>query len=1730
MNDEITFGQVVKERRNLLGLTQVELAGRVGCAAITVRRIEANTLRPSTQMAELLAVALTVPDAEQYAFIRLARAEKDPSPLPTPAPLPGEIGLEDLSGRAVKGFQLGEMIGSGGFGVVYRAVQPSVERDVAVKIILPRYANHPEFIRRFEAEAQIIAHLEHPHIVPLYDYWRQPSAAYLIMRLLRGGSLEDTIQQGAVPLDQVARTTQQIGLALDAAHRHGVVHRDIKPANILLDEDQNAYLADFGIAKNLEQVNGQTLHNDQALIGSPAYISPEQILSEPVKPPSDIYCLGILLYEMLTGHKPFPGPTPVAYIQQHLNDALPSVQTDNPALPAALDEVIWQATAKNPADRFPDVPAMLAAFQMALPQAGGVTSSLDEAAIILSAEELAALENPYKGLRAFTETDADNFYGRNALIQELFTRLSDTSDLERFLAVVGPSGGGKSSVVKAGLVPALRRGGLPGSENWFVVDFAPGAHPWEEVESALLRVAVNPPESLLNQLQEGDRGLLRAINRILPDDGETELVLVVDQFEELFTLVEDEAIREQFLNSLVTAVLDERSRVRVIITLRADFYDRPLQYVDFGDLLRQRTVSVLPMTPDELEQAISQPAEQIGVALEPGLAATIIRDVGDQPGTLPLLQYALTELFERRDGRMLTLAAYDESGGVTGALARRADEIYDGLDASGQEASRQLFLRLVTLGEGVEDTRRRVRLSELEALATDHRLPTTDYRLLITEYGRHRLLTFDHDPATREPTVEVAHEALLREWERLRLWLDESRADVRLQRILAAATAEWLSANRDPGFLLRGSRLDQFEGWAETANIALTADEQAFLAASSAGRQERRAAEEERQQRELETAQKLAAEQSQRAEEQSRSAQRLRRLAVGLALILLLAIGAAGVAVNRGQAAQENANQRATAQAIAEEQQALAEVEGQRADEERDMAQAAEATAVAAGQRADEERDNAVAAEATAQAETNVRATAEAVAVAERQEALHQASIGLAGQAERQMSGSQPELAVLLALEGLENYPYAWQTERALSQAVLNHRILRQLDHGGHVRFLDLSPDGTQVVTGGFDGQGKVWDILTGERIYNLDSQAGTAMRVNYSPSGDRIVTSGWGLTSELWDAVSGALLQTFPAHGGVYTYWSPDGSRILSTYSFEQDSIVAWDASSGEELFTLPGSTGLHKFAGWSPDGDRILTSLGIVWDGTTGEELFTLPGYEGMIGLRQQIVGNFSPDGALIAGAHQAGGPGWIWDGYTGEQIVSFAGHTGFYLPEWSPAGDRLLTVGEEDGSAKIWDVATGELLQTMPGVAGFIGRWSPDGGRILTNGQPGEVIIWDAESGAKLLTIRASTAAINDFRWFPDGERILTADPNGRVKVWDVSDTLPGMGCLPDCPENPYGGWGSQMAWSPAGDKVARGYVDGTFKVWDAVTGVELLSTAFNSEATSSISEAVQSVDWSPDGKTILTSGSDGTARVRDAVTGEEILRLAVDEAIDSEASVGNNIVAAWSPDGRRILTAANMDGVARVWDADSGEELLVFQEHIPYSAAWSPDGSRIVTADKDSEFGSAKVWDAATGEALFDLFPEDFAYGVTAVAWSPDGARLVTFSLDGLGRIWDAATGEELLTFAAPTSNVGPYIEWSPDGSRIVTGGEVGELKVWDAGNGRELISVGYRGFSLSPSWSPDGDFIAVSDDFYGNVYIVPAWQSTQALVDYAKACCLIRQMTLEERELFGLPPELPKVEN
>src|SRR5512138_1776672 len=276
MNQTSSFGSFVRQRRREMDLTQEELARRVGCAAITLRKIEGDDLRASVQIAERLAMALAIPLEERAEFVRWARSVRPAAaelPPVTPPPSMDEIGREDLTGRAIRGYALAERIGMGGMGSVYRAMQPNVDREVAVKIILPAFANHPDFIRRFEAEAQLVARLEHPHIVPLYDYWREPGVAYLVMRLLRGGSLAACLKEGPLAPERLLPWLEQICAGLQAAHQAGVIHRDIKPANILLDNAGNAYLADFGIAKmTIDGSAGETMEG--MVLGSPAYISP----------------------------------------------------------------------------------------------------------------------------------------------------------------------------------------------------------------------------------------------------------------------------------------------------------------------------------------------------------------------------------------------------------------------------------------------------------------------------------------------------------------------------------------------------------------------------------------------------------------------------------------------------------------------------------------------------------------------------------------------------------------------------------------------------------------------------------------------------------------------------------------------------------------------------------------------------------------------------------------------------------------------------------------------------------------------------------------------------------------------------------------------------------------------------------------------------------------------------------------------------------------------------------------------------------------------------------------------------------------------------------------------------------------------------------------------------------------------------------------------------------------
>jgi basic membrane lipoprotein Med (substrate-binding protein (PBP1-ABC) superfamily)/DNA-binding SARP family transcriptional activator len=458
----------------------------------------------------------------------------------------------------------------------------------------------------------------------------------------------------------------------------------------------------------------------------------------------------------------------------------------------------------------------------------------------------ASIRNPYKGLRPFTEQDAEDFFGRDGLVSELLESLGSGT---RLVALVGPSGCGKSSVLNAGLIPALRAGALPGSAQWPIATMMPGGHPFEQVERALADAAAKSPAG-------------------------APVLLAIDQFEELFSL-SDESTAARFLRHITRAVMDADSPLSVVLTLRADFYDRPLQHADFCTLLTSGVLNVLPMAADELEAAVLAPARRVGVDVEPALLAELVADTIDQLGALPLLQYALTELFERRTGSTLSLEEYRRAGGLRALLSRRSEESFVALDGDRQQVAQQVFLRLVSLSEGARPSRRRAPLRELNALDVD----PVALSAVLDEFGRHRLLSFDRDPTTGDAVVELAHEALLWEWERLAGWIEAHREDLRRQQSLAAAAEEWKSTDRNPDYLITGSRLAEYETWSRRATLRLTSSERAFLDSALERRCTEQAEEDDRRDRQ------------QRLER--RATRRLRALAA--ALLVLVAAATVGV-------------------------------------------------------------------------------------------------------------------------------------------------------------------------------------------------------------------------------------------------------------------------------------------------------------------------------------------------------------------------------------------------------------------------------------------------------------------------------------------------------------------------------------------------------------------------------------------------------------------------------------------------------------------------------------------------------------------------------------------------------------------------------------------------------------------------------------------------------------------
>ncbi len=1179
-----------------------------------------------------------------------------------------------LPGEPLRGYRLLEKIGEGAFGSVYRAIQPQVEREVAIKSIHSELANQPDFVRRFEREAQLVARLEHPHIVPLYDYWREPNAAYLIMRYLRGGSLETVLDDGPLEAERAADLLDQIGAALAAAHSQGVVHRDVKPGNVLLDEQGNAYLSDFGIALETgapEQTAGTMIR------GTPAYLSPEQIRLEQTSARSDIYALGVVLYEMLTGKHPFPGISLNVLLDQHLHQPMPSVRESRPEIAPGVDVAIARATAKDPQARFAHVLELCAAYR------GAIEGS---AARVLARGEI---RNPYKGLRAFLEPDSADFFGREVLTRRLLERLAENG-AARFLCVVGPSGSGKSSVVRAGLVPAIRRGVIPGSERWYVIDLLPGSQPLRELERALLGVGVDPPPSLLDDLERDESGLVRAVDRLLPDP-DAELLIVLDQLEELFTMVDSDAERTHVLESIRVAASDPSSRVRVVATLRADFFDQPLSVRGFGDLLAARTEAITPMSPEELERAIVGPAERVGLDVEPGLVAAMVADVIDRPGALPLLQYALTELADREDVASLTINAYRRIGGVSGALARRAEHLYDALDDAGAVACRQLFLRLVTLGEGTEDTRRRVRRSEL---------PHLDGRAMdavIEAFGRHRLLSFDRDPSTREPMIEIAHEALLRAWSRLGGWIDEAREDLRIRNGLAVSASEWIQGDRDESFLLRGGRLESTVAWAETTTIALSADDRAYLDEGVRLRDVERAEEETRVARELGL--------------ERRSVRRMRGL-------VALGVAAALVA--------------STLTVVAVKQRSRAERES-RVATARELAGAA-----ITNLEIDPERSILLALAAVDATHEDGSATQEAEQALHRAVSADRQVLALRNISWGGFFASSPD-GRLLVTQGPTDPPGGPITNELIVRDAVTGDRLETLPPLPNTDFGDasFSPDGERLASIWGDSTVVVWDTRSWTQAWtvNLGRMPEIPSSLAFSPDGSLLAVVGSDGIVSILDAGTGRELRRMrvPGSGFLSVAFNPDGTRVAATVNFGPSKTVVWDVRTGDRVFTLDNSA---LGIAYSPDDRHFATSDfdggTRIWDARTGRELMELDEQTGPVWAVA-----YSPDGQRLATAGDDGSAR-IWDARSGEQLLVLRGHAGtIFEIRFSPDGARLLT-GSSDGTVRAWDISPSgsHELVTIGAPANVDSvAYSPDGARLIAMDGRLAVRQWDATSGEEI-----------------------------------------------------------------------------------------------------------------------------------------------------------------------------------------------------------------------------------------------------------------------------------------------------------------------------------------------------------------------------------------------------------
>jgi WD40 repeat protein/DNA-binding SARP family transcriptional activator len=1171
---------------------------------------------------------------------------------------------------------------------------------------------------------------------------------------------------------------------------------------------------------------------------------------------------------------------------------------------------------------------------------------------VAEAKEPAPGTPPFRGLRYFDVGDADLFFGRESLTTTLVKRLS----IEPFIAVIGASGGGKSSVVRAGVVAALSRP-KDGRSNtsssydppcWDVHLLTPTAHPLAELASSVAETSLpkDGRRRLLNELARDPFGLQRFLGSAR-STGRRPL-LVVDQFEEVFTLCLDEFEREAFIENLLTAA--QAGAASVVVALRADFYSHCARYPALREAVAQHQEFVGPMNPAELRRAIEAPAARGDWTLERGLVELLLRDVGEEPGALPLLSHALLETWHRRRGHQLTVAGYAEAGGVDSAIARTADRVFaQRLTLVQQPIARRVFLRLTELGEGTQDTRRRASMSELLRSADEE----PEVRAVLEVLADARLITLGDNAA------EVAHEALIREWPTLREWLNQDRESLRVHRRVASAAQEWERLEHDSGLLYRGAALTHAVDWADDHRDDLSPLEREFLETSLETSEQEAREREAQQQRELHAAQQLAEAERRRADlehkaaaDQRRTAARLRRRALFLAGSFAIALATAAAAVFFGDQAREQAlRAQASGRVATARELAAAAISNLNVDPERATLLALQAV------------DTTYAVDKTW--------TPEAEDALHRAVPLLRTQVVLTGHTAEVVDATFSANGDRIVTASRDGTARVWDTANGQEQFALR-------GHAAPVNSVVFSPDDHLIATASDDHTAKLWDATNGAERLTLPAHGQEVYRSVFSPDGTHLAVLSSDATVEIWDIQTGSALSSFstagsrPEDGAIDITYTPDGHGLatISVYG----TIREWDLNGNPRPVQMlargigPDQPQRPRGLAFSPDGGHVAgvgNTAVTMWSVATGSETFTVAGHANII-----HAVTFSPDGSRFA-TGSMDRTAKVWDAATGRDLLTLVGHqAAVNHVAFSPDGRRLLTASS-DGTARIWylDARREALALATPGSTGRV-SYSRDASRVMEGLIDGTAWVWDTASGKHVLTLQGHTNRVVGTAFSPDGRYMATSSMDGTARLWDAGSgeqrwVLTGHTARV---------WG--VAFSPDGTRLASASQDGTTRIWDVATGRELLTIQTGPAA---------SVTFSPDGSRLATgSYVGGPVRFWNATTGE-LLQTLTDQT--STAWQVN-----FDATGARLV-AAGADGTARVWDTATGQVLL--ELHGPpgtdVSAVFSPDGGRIATVGRE---GVTRVWDAATGQDLLTLTGPGPEEGISGLAFSPDGHHLAT----------------------------------------------------------------------------------------------------------------------------------------